>query len=60
LKDKALARTISRARFGRGFGPVVRQTAKWMNKGRQETIFEILDSGTSFRSMNATPLTQTF
>jgi hypothetical protein len=28
LKDKALARTISRARFGRGFGPVVRQTAK--------------------------------
>jgi hypothetical protein len=21
-----------RARFGRGFGPVVRQTAKWMNE----------------------------
>ena len=28
LKDKALDRTMWRARFGRGFGPVVRQTAK--------------------------------
>jgi hypothetical protein len=28
LKEKALARTMQRARFGRGFGPVVRQTAK--------------------------------
>jgi hypothetical protein len=31
LKEKALYRTIIRARFGRGFGPVVRQTAKCMN-----------------------------
>jgi hypothetical protein len=31
LKDEALDRTIWRARFGRGFGPVVRQTAKWMS-----------------------------
>jgi hypothetical protein len=23
---------MSRARFGRGFGPVVRQTTKWMNE----------------------------
>jgi hypothetical protein len=28
LKEEALARTMWRARFGRGFGPVVRQTAK--------------------------------
>jgi hypothetical protein len=28
LKEEALDRSIWRARFGRGFGPVVRQTAK--------------------------------
>jgi len=28
LKDEALDRTMWRARFGRGFGPVVRQTIK--------------------------------
>jgi hypothetical protein len=28
LKEEALVRTMWRARFGRGFGPVVRQTAK--------------------------------
>jgi hypothetical protein len=28
LKEEALDRTKWRARFGRGFGPVVRQTAK--------------------------------
>jgi hypothetical protein len=28
LKEKSLDRTIWRVRFGRGFGPVVRQTAK--------------------------------
>jgi len=31
LKEEALDRAIWRARFGRGFGPVVRQTSKWMN-----------------------------
>ena len=31
LKEEALDRTRWRARFGRGFGPVVRQTTKWMN-----------------------------
>jgi len=31
LKEEALDRTMWRTRFGRGFGPVVRQTAKWMN-----------------------------
>jgi hypothetical protein len=28
LKEKALDRTVWRACFGRGFGPVVKQTAK--------------------------------
>jgi hypothetical protein len=28
LKEEALDRTVWRARFGRGFGPVLRQTAK--------------------------------
>jgi hypothetical protein len=32
LKEDALDRTMWRACFGRGFGPVVRQTAKWMNE----------------------------
>jgi hypothetical protein len=31
LKEEALDRTMWRTRFGRGFGPVVRQTAKCMN-----------------------------
>jgi hypothetical protein len=31
LKEEALDRTMWRAHFGRGFGPVMRQTAKWMN-----------------------------
>ena len=31
LKEEALDRTVWRARVGRGFGPVVRQTTKWMN-----------------------------
>ena len=30
LKEEALDRTMWRARFGRGFGPVIRQTTKWM------------------------------
>jgi hypothetical protein len=28
LKEEAIDRTMWRARFGRGFGPVVRQTTK--------------------------------
>jgi hypothetical protein len=31
LKEEALDRTVWRVRFGRGFGPVVRQTTKLMN-----------------------------
>jgi hypothetical protein len=29
LNEEALDRTMWRARFGRGFGPVIRQTTKW-------------------------------
>ena len=32
LKEESLDRTMWRARFGRGFGPVVRQTTEWMNE----------------------------
>jgi len=32
LKEEALDRTMWRARFGRGFGPVVRQNTEWMNE----------------------------
>ena len=32
LKEEALDRTMWRARFGRGFGTVVRQTCEWMNE----------------------------
>ena len=33
LKEEALDRTMWRARFGRGFGPVVRQTTKRLERG---------------------------
>ena len=32
LKEEALDRTMWRARFGRGFGPVVRQTTECINE----------------------------
>ena len=32
LKEEALDRTMWRVRFGRGFGPVVRQTAERINE----------------------------
>jgi hypothetical protein len=31
LKEEALDCPMWRAHFGRGFGPVIRQTTKWMN-----------------------------
>ena len=37
LKEEALDRTMWRARFGRGFGPVVRQTAEWMKLTKTDT-----------------------
>jgi hypothetical protein len=32
LKEETLDRTMWRARFERGFGPVVRQITKWINR----------------------------
>jgi hypothetical protein len=31
LKEEALDLTLWRSSFGRGYGPVVRQTTEWMN-----------------------------
>jgi hypothetical protein len=31
LKEEVLDRTLWRTRFGRGYGPVIRQTTEWMN-----------------------------
>jgi hypothetical protein len=36
-KEEALDRTMRRARFGRGFGPVARQIAKCMNDVKVQT-----------------------
>jgi hypothetical protein len=38
LKEEALDHTIWRSRFGIGFVPVVRQTAKWMNAFLVNTV----------------------
>ena len=38
LKEEALDRTKWRTRFGRGFGPVVRQSTKWMNECQRPFI----------------------
>jgi hypothetical protein len=40
LKLEALDRTMWRARCGRGFGPVVRQTTKWMDQAAGKIIVE--------------------
>jgi hypothetical protein len=32
LKEEALDRTLWRIRFGKGYGPVVRQNTEWMNE----------------------------
>jgi hypothetical protein len=39
MEEDAVDRTMWRACFGRGLGPVVRQTVKWMNEriSRQKT-----------------------
>jgi hypothetical protein len=39
LKEEALDRTMWRAGFGRGFGPVVRQTAKRMNEYYRKSCY---------------------
>jgi hypothetical protein len=32
LKEEAPGRILWRSRFGRGYGPVLRQTTEWMNR----------------------------
>jgi hypothetical protein len=44
-KEEALDRTVWRARFGRGFGPVVRRTAKRMNKSAESHSIYLLKDG---------------
>jgi hypothetical protein len=39
LKEEALDRIMWRARFGRGTGPVVRQTTKWITWIRASGCF---------------------
>jgi hypothetical protein len=48
MREEALDRIIWRACFGRGFGPVVRQTAKWM-KVVTNRIFQFYWNTTPFR-----------
>jgi hypothetical protein len=45
LKEEALDHTLWRTRFGRGYGPVVRQTIEWMiaRKLRVHTMATVLD-----------------
>jgi hypothetical protein len=38
LKAEALYRTLWKARFGRGYGPVLSQTTEWMNEWMNEWI----------------------
>jgi len=45
LKEEALDRTMWRARFGRGFGPVARQTTKWMCHPRCVYIYILEEMG---------------
>jgi hypothetical protein len=46
-KEEALFRSMWRARFGRGFGPVVKHITKWMN----ESGSVLRHSGATYRSI---------
>jgi hypothetical protein len=56
LKEEVLDRTMWRARFGRGFGPVVRQTTKLINSVSSVLLnlaegngqYEVLNTGRDF------------
>jgi hypothetical protein len=51
LKEQVLDRTMWRAGFGRGFGPVLRQTAKWMNELPQEWVSESWEKGEKYEKV---------
>jgi hypothetical protein len=40
LKEEALDRTLWRKGFGRGYGPVVRQTVEWMDHDWVQTLLQ--------------------
>ena len=42
LKEEALARTVWQTRFGRGYGPVVRQTAECTAEDRHVAICDAM------------------
>jgi hypothetical protein len=42
LKEEALDRTVWRIRFGRGYGPAVRQARGWMNEWMNEGMAQHL------------------
>ena len=50
MKEEALDRTVWRAGFGRGFGPVVRQTTKWMNSGLWQHVTYSTNPDTNMNS----------
>jgi len=50
LKEKALDRSMWRARFGRGFGSVVRQTNKWMNEKKEHQLHNLQAAEIKFLS----------
>jgi hypothetical protein len=49
LKEEALDRTLWRTRFGRGYGPVVRQTAEWMMLVLPAGMYEYVARITEYR-----------
>jgi hypothetical protein len=44
LKEEALDRTLWKTRFGRGYGPVVRQITEWMNEWISYEKFSVQES----------------
>jgi hypothetical protein len=55
LKEEALDRTPWSTRFGRDYGPVVRQTTEWMSIGQvfsvfSKTVYRCVTKNCSFMS----------
>jgi hypothetical protein len=51
LKEEALDRTLWRTRCGRGYGPVVRQTAEWMNGDERLSDDTLVAVGSTLRKL---------
>jgi hypothetical protein len=52
LKEEALDRTVWRAGFGRGFGPVVRQTVEWWWKTLKQGTGIVVSLKIKFKLFN--------